>query len=120
GIQSFCTQDCKFEHFRGKKPKSTSNPMPPRLRESVMRKDSNRCRACRSRNGLDVHHIYYKSQGGPHEASNLITLCKECHIPIVHADKKRFQPLCLGIVWLREVYGDRHMTLYQLERKIDA
>jgi len=92
--------------------------MPDGLRDSVVRLDGSRCRCCGSgRNGaLHVHHVMYRSQGGPHEQSNLITLCVDCHM-VVHSDKRRYQPLCLGVIWLRS-FGDKQVTVRSLERKL--
>ena len=38
------------------------------------------------RNGLSVHHIIYRSECGPDETWNLVTLCVDCH-SAVHAYK---------------------------------
>ena len=35
--------------------------------------------ACGYGVSLEVHHIYYRSHGGPDEPWNLITLCRGCH-----------------------------------------
>lgn len=76
----------------------TSKPLDKKLREEVMDRDSHRCRMCgRSgeSNRLDPHHVIYKSMGGKDEMGNLITLCFRCHVPIVHQDRKRWQPVCI-------------------------
>lgn len=38
-----------------------------------------KCRSCGNEYFGPPHHIIYKSQGGPDELWNLITLCSECH-----------------------------------------
>jgi hypothetical protein len=48
------------------------------VRSEVMRRDNYRCRGC-SRTFSEVHHIVFRSHGGPDLASNLICLCSECH-----------------------------------------
>jgi 5-methylcytosine-specific restriction endonuclease McrA len=45
----------------------------------VFRRDGWRCRHCKSSEGLHPHHLKYKSQQGPDELWNLITLCFKCH-----------------------------------------
>lgn len=54
--------------------------MDARLRTNVLERDRYRCRGCvTSRGRLEVHHILYRSQGGPDALWNLITLCRQCH-----------------------------------------
>lgn len=57
---------------------------PPRLRRRVLRRDGRRCRSCRSRWSLMVHHIEFRAHGGKTRFENLITLCSRCH-GLVHA-----------------------------------
>ena len=64
-------------------------PKRPRLRlephsykelcRQVMERDHWKCQVCGSRNNLQVHHQQLRSQQGPDEESNLITLCASCH-----------------------------------------
>lgn len=54
----------------------------------VRERDGHRCRVCGSANELHVHHIRYRSQGGDHSTSNLVTLCRWCH-ESVHAKTLR-------------------------------
>jgi Holliday junction DNA helicase RuvB len=54
-------------------------PTPEWLRKKVLRRDGRRCRACRSRDSLNVHHIVWRSQGGATHAANLLTMCADCH-----------------------------------------
>jgi 5-methylcytosine-specific restriction endonuclease McrA len=64
-------------------------PKLPRLRleprsykqlcRQVMERDNWRCQICGSRQNLQVHHRQLRSQQGPDEDSNLITLCADCH-----------------------------------------
>lgn len=91
-------------------------------RRDVFIKDDWKCRFCRrSSVALQCHHVIYRSEApnAPwlHEASNLITLCSRCHDK-VHSDKKRWQSLCLGVVWIREVEGDRWCTIPSLEIRL--
>lgn len=55
---------------------------------TVRERDGHRCRVCGSTNELHVHHIRYRSQGGDHSPSNLVTLCRVCHEK-VHAKTLR-------------------------------
>ena len=53
--------------------------LPDDLREDILRRDGHRCGNCSSHLQVQVHHIQFRSQGGNHHRSNLITLCKTCH-----------------------------------------
>lgn len=116
GIQRFCAEGC--EPVAVKKPKKRKSEVSNDLRNLVYSLDGGMCRMCGRRYGvhLDIHHVIYRSEGGPHEQSNLITLCSECH-GVVHSDKSRFQKLCLGIIWLR-ILGDKTTTILSFERKL--
>jgi len=59
------------------------------IRERVLLRDNERCRNCASEEDLEVHHVVPVSRGGVHSISNLITLCKSCHIA---ADSGRDTP----------------------------
>ena len=49
------------------------------LREKIIDRDGNRCRNCDDVNSLEVHHVVPLNNGGTNEASNLCTLCNDCH-----------------------------------------
>jgi 5-methylcytosine-specific restriction enzyme A len=61
-------------------------------RQRVYRRDEYQCVNCQHRGGphgdveLHAHHIVPKSRGGVHTLSNLITVCKACHIAIHNRD----------------------------------
>ncbi len=57
-------------------------PMTNELRKQVYRRDGYRCALCDSTRGLHCHHVVKRSQGGPNEEWNLITLCSICHSTI--------------------------------------
>ncbi len=57
---------------------------PPRMRRNVLRRDGHRCRSCRSRWSLMVHHVEFRAHGGRTLEENLLTLCSRCH-GLVHA-----------------------------------
>lgn len=84
------------------------------LKRRVRNRDGNCCRYCGSPRNLHVHHIEYLSQGGANRAINLITLCDEHHA-VIHSDKRRYQPLCRGYIWLLYVEGIK-ATISEVER----
>lgn len=49
------------------------------LRQTVLRRDGNRCGNCGGRERLQVHHIVPLSRGGSNQPGNLRTLCYDCH-----------------------------------------
>jgi len=51
-------------------------------------RDAQQCKICGATlpvpfGRLEVHHIIYRSQGGPNDLENLVTLCDLCHA-VVH------------------------------------
>jgi 5-methylcytosine-specific restriction endonuclease McrA len=58
------------------------------LRLKVLERDNWRCQLCGARSNLQVHHIVYRSHGGPDSEDNLITACVTCHEQI-HLGKRR-------------------------------
>jgi hypothetical protein len=56
------------------------------LCQRVMERDSWRCQICGSRQKLQGHHRQLRSQQGPDQDSNLITLCASCHEWLHHGD----------------------------------
>ena len=61
------------------------------------------CQLCGSANWLEIHHIYYRSQGGLNDERNLIRLCKKCH-QMVHSNKKKWQLFLLEMQYKK--YGN--------------
>ncbi|MEO8178518.1 MAG: HNH endonuclease [Deltaproteobacteria bacterium] len=55
--------------------------IPPALRRRVLLRDHRRCRVpgCRNSQFLDLHHVELRSEGGPNEPENLLTLCGVHH-----------------------------------------
>jgi len=49
------------------------------LRDQVQRRDAWRCQRCGSLQGVEVHHLEHRSQGGGDLQQNLICLCHRCH-----------------------------------------
>lgn len=71
---------------------------------------------CRGANP-NLHHVHYRSEGVDHSPHNLVALCVKCHNPIVHANKRKWQPICLAYIWLRDVEG-RRLTLREVEKLV--
>ena len=105
-IQAFCCEDHLHEYVnstrkkRVSKQKKKSNDLSSGDKLEIIKLDEFRCRYCGTEYGLHVHHIKYRSEGGSNDPDNLITLCFKHH-DTVHSDKKRYQPLCLHLVDLR-------------------
>jgi hypothetical protein len=55
--------------------------IPPKTRREVTRRDHGRCRVpgCGGSKWLEIHHIIPRSQGGAHDAWNLLLLCGPHH-----------------------------------------
>lgn len=88
-----------------------ADDVPESVRIECYARDAHRCRVCGITNGMyNLHHILYRSQGGPHTKENLITLCRRCH-DLVHSNKSFWQPL------LQELVGfDKPVTGFQYIR----
>ena len=105
-IQAFCSEDHLQEYINSTrkkqviKQKKKSNDLSSGDKLEIIKLDEFRCRYCGTEYGLHVHHIKYRSEGGSNDLSNLITLCFKHH-DTVHSNKKRYQPLCLDLVELR-------------------
>ncbi len=62
-----------------------SQTIPPAVRRTVLQRDHHRCQVpgCRHATFVDVHHLRARSEGGHHDAENLLTLCgahhRACH-----------------------------------------
>ena len=55
------------------------------LRDEVLALDGFRCQCCGRTHGLHVHHVIYRSEGGPTVVSNLTAVCRLCH-GLIHDD----------------------------------
>jgi hypothetical protein len=64
----------------------------PPLRRKVLARDGHRCRHCGSRRSLHVHHVHWRSKGGPTALPNLVTMCAKCH-GLVHAGMLHVEPV---------------------------
>lgn len=73
------------------------------VREQVLERDNGCCRVCgRWVESPALHHIVYRSQGGPNTVDNLVTVgwapWHDCHLPVVHANKRLWQPILQVVV----------------------
>lgn len=50
------------------------------------------------RGQLDMHHIIYRSQGGPNFQWNKIKLCRSCHSKVHKSNKRKWQRRLLDIL----------------------
>ena len=69
------------------------------LREYILYRDGHKCQNpdCKNKDKnpiLELHHIVFRSDGGPDSPNNLITLCTKCHTPKNHKGflKKNWKP----------------------------
>ncbi len=77
----------------GGEPAKIDRPTPSWLRRAVLARDGGRCRNCNSRWGPMVHHVRFRSEGGPTRAENLVSLCGRCH-GLVHSGLLRIEGTC--------------------------
>ena len=53
------------------------------IQSKVFKRDGYKCRCCKAgRTELHAHHIIPRSQNGPDTLTNLVTLCKKCHVDL--------------------------------------
>lgn len=91
----------------------------PVVREAVRERDNHRCKYCgKGGDFLEIHHVNYRSQGGPDEAWNLILLCRDHH-QLMHTSKKKWQPLCRWVLYSYYFEAKRY-TVPQMERMMGA
>lgn len=141
GTYTYCSDDCFQEHrqqlykrqqgaarttTRKRAAKKRKPTISKDLHDRILESDGYRCRYCGgSGPNLAVHHVHYRSEirnkPWQDQPSNLITLHNmPCHLGIVHGNKEVYQPLCLQIIWLREIDGDRYTTIKKLEQQNDS
>lgn len=76
--------------------------IPARVREEVWDRDQGLCRVCGAWGGdsLAIHHIEYRSEGGLHVLTNLVSVhwmyAPRCH-EVVHSNKRLWQPILLQV-----------------------
>lgn len=98
------------------KPKKVRDDVPTAVREDVLARDQHQCIRCGDPQ-VQLHHVHYRSEGVDHSPHNLVSLCVDCHNPVIHANKRYWQPMCLAYIWLRDVEG-RVLPLGQVEKLV--
>src|SRR5690554_3135560 len=87
--------------YKKRKPKhSKRNNFSYKTRKQVYERDKGLCREC-GREGTEVHHVRFRSQGGRGLYTNGLLLCRMCHI-------KMHQDYDLAKKWqdkFTEIYG---------------
>jgi len=76
---------CDAEHIgnvHAETPARAHQDVSPAVARLVWARDQGRCTVpgCRSRCGLEIHHLRHREHGGGHEPDNLALLCSSCHI----------------------------------------
>lgn len=77
------TRSRPFKTKRRKRP-----AMDPELRRLVFLRAGGRCDACGRplpADGWEAHHRQLRSRAGADTLENLVALCRDCHVPYVHA-----------------------------------
>ena len=88
-FELFCQQ---YEHARG-----------VGRRGRIRRRDGHCCQApgCTGRGNLHVHHVVFRSLGGPDEGWNLVLVCSACH-RLIHLGLLRVSGRApFDLVWTR-------------------
>lgn len=79
-VKENATEELAIEEFKTrKKPKKKAHKTSKEIRERIKTRDGFRCTLCGETEGLEVHHIKHRSEGGDDSDNNLVTLCRRCH-----------------------------------------
>lgn len=119
GINSFCNADHAGQAMFKLRTKAdglkrrSGTGIERAIRLAVYERDKRVCVYCFTGWNVHLHHIAYRSEGGPDTADNLISLCQEHH-EMVHSNKKKWQPLCFQYVYFKAL--GRDVTLKGLEQ----
>ena len=113
GLGGICSDECRelyVQKYRAKRVRRKENRekkytntggrrLPGTCRDRVKRRDSETCRWCGTTQYVQIHHVRYRSEGGPDTPRNLISLCDSCHAR-AHTNKRKYQPVLLLWLWL--------------------
>lgn len=106
-------QRVRAKEGKRRQPKRKESRLDADLRRRIRARDGQACRWCGGA-GEQIHHVLYRSQGGPDHVSNLILLCAEHHAK-AHSNKNHWQPTLLALLWIGYVDG-RWLTVPEVER----
>lgn len=121
GLGGLCSQECfdaYLQKCRDKRSRRKEHRekrftggrrLPGTCRDRVRRRDGEQCRWCGTSNELQLHHVFYRSEGGADTPRNLLTLCWECHAR-AHSNKRKYQRILLLLLYV-EYVQDRHITV---------
>lgn len=122
GSAFFCDKSCVesswSKQFKKQRKKGSKSVIPQDVRFEVLTRDGRRCRMCGRTVGLHLHHVVYRSEGGKHVATNLLTLCYGCH-DRVHSNKKLYQDLCSRMIEIAQS-GDKSTLMKSFTEVSDA
>ena len=64
-----------------------------RIRNRVLSRDGWRCVRCKRYGYMQVHHVKPLSEGGENDLSNLVSMCRDCHLDFhkQHANPERHE-----------------------------
>lgn len=126
-LGGICSDECleKYkEKYRKKRTRRKENRerqytggrrLPGTCRDRVKRRDKG-CRWCGTTENLNIHHVFYRSEGGADTPRNLITLCATCHLK-AHSNKKKYQPILLTWLWIYYVQ-ERNVMVETVFRQV--
>jgi len=79
-------------------------------RLEIMNRDGFKCRACKSENSLNVHHLYYLPGRmiWDYDNEGLVTLCENCH-SIIHNDLAKIS----GIIAFEIIIGNIDVNVFE-------
>lgn len=84
------------------------------LREQIIKRDHGRCYACHRKTNLTVHHLVPRSEGGPSNPKNLLTLCTVCHNLIEPYAAKIRSPKAIRRAIKHDLWADMETGLDRL------
>lgn len=97
--------------------RNETSRVPVAVRAAVLERDGSSCRICGSYvKEPAVHHIEYRSEGGPNVLGNLVTThwmyAPACH-ERVHASKRLWQPILQEVVKHDGLTGNELLRAYR-------
>lgn len=128
GLGGICSEQCQEDYkakYRAKRVRRKENRekkfsggrrLPGTCRDRVKRRDGGICRWCGTTNDIQIHHVFYRSEGGADTPRNLISICDECHA-LAHSNKKKYQPVLLTWLWLYYI-KEREVTVEAVFRML--